>query len=81
MDKRGTCQSTGKIIYETSRDAKLAIAGVRTHRHGQRHERSAYNCKFCGKWHITCMGERVAYKRPTRMQPHNRRWKVPDEEE
>lgn len=82
MSTRGKCPDTGKTIYADRRDARLALNKLIDRRPGHRHERGAYNCKFCGKWHITCMGEKQRAPKPTRLEPSQRwRWSRKPEED
>lgn len=73
---QGMCEKTGKIIYRTRRDARIALDKLRARR-AETPERHAYNCPHCGKWHVTRMGEKPSRKpRETRMEPARRwRWK------
>lgn len=78
----GKCPDTGKTVYLTRREARLALDKVRLRRATNRTEQSAYNCPACGKWHITKIGEKKLTKfRETRLPPAKRwRWKRDREE-
>lgn len=70
----GKCETTGKSQYASRHAARVALNKLRVRRSGHKTERSAYNCKFCGKWHLTSMGETTEASNATRLEPA-RRWK------
>lgn len=44
-----------KVPYESSTAAQRALKRIRKRRSIKRnHERSAYKCADCGKWHLGC---------------------------
>jgi|WetSurMetagenome_2_1015567.scaffolds.fasta_scaffold18763_3 hypothetical protein len=45
------CPNTGKICYETSRDASIALRAL-THRKKSNRKRRPFLCKLCGLWHF-----------------------------
>lgn len=71
---RGKCPDTGKTMYADRRDARTALNALIARRAGAKSERCAYSCKFCGKWHLTSMGEKPTPIKTTRLPPA-RRWR------
>lgn len=71
IDAREKCVTTGKVIYKSRREARVALNKIRERRPSAP-ERNAYNCRYCGKWHVTRMGEKVHRKPVTRMAPATR---------
>jgi len=44
-----------KVPYESSTDAQRALVRIRKKRGSKsNHERAAYKCADCGKWHLGC---------------------------
>lgn len=74
----GKCGVTGKTQYLDRREARLALDKLRVRRAGHKTERTAYHCRFCGRWHLSSMGEKP---KPTdirqRLTP-NKRWRRSD---
>lgn len=69
----GKCDFSGKLIYPTRRDARLALSKLRVRRAGHKTERNAYPCPFCKGWHVTCQAEKPGIP-PPRLTPH-KRWR------
>lgn len=66
------CVTTGKLRYPARADARQALDKLRVRRAGHLTEKTAYQCRYCGDWHLTKRGE----KRGPRMEPAKRwRWK------
>lgn len=71
----GKCQATGKSQYATRRDARIALNRLAERRAGHKTECAAYNCKFCGKWHLSSMRFFPKAQGATRIPPASKwRW-------
>lgn len=68
------CEATGKTQYSNRRSARMALDKLMVRRNGHKTERTAYSCRFCGKWHLSSQGDKQPIRTP-RLAPSVRwRW-------
>lgn len=51
--QRNGCRTTGKDIFATEDQARVAAAALVRRRNAQGRPTNLYECPFCGKWHTT----------------------------
>jgi hypothetical protein len=55
---RERCASSGKLKYRDEQDARAALVGCIMRRQAgdrKRRETDVYECRACGRWHLTSM--------------------------